>query len=367
MKAFWKIYGAQYQLFRRDLGTVLITFILPIVLGLFFSLIFNTSSQAGMNLTVVDQDGQREARYMIDRLISNARAHKLTIREATQTEALEALRHGKTDGVLIFTKGTSQAISQYEPCTVKIYYDPGRILSSGIARLVVQNIIAEINLYLSEGQKIFTAREFSVGAKQTGQNSLGEFYLPNFLAISFLWFSLFATALPLVKQREDKILLRMGVTPLSPVVFIAATVLWRLSLGIIYSSLFLLVGTFTIKLQVFQHLFLFILAIIVGNLAFIAMGFMIAAISRTTQRAELIAQCFNFGMMFLSGVFFATGMLPPALVKISYLIPLTYLGDLFRQLMAGYQGIVPIWTDFAVLLGSGLVFTGITVKCWRWK
>jgi ABC-2 type transport system permease protein len=83
------------------------------------------------------------------------------------------------------------------------------------------------------------------------------------------------------------------------------------------------------------------------------------------QSADAIAQLFNFGMMFLSGVFFTKEMLPDFFNKISYAIPLTYLADLFRQLMTGYEGSFPIGLDFAVLIGSGILFAGIGLRFFR--
>jgi ABC-2 type transport system permease protein len=371
MKKLGQIYLTQFRLFTRDVPTLVVTLILPLILGLFFSLIFSTSQQQGGNLslTLVDHDGQRETRYMIEEMIKEAGENGLKISLKKETEALNLLRTGKTHAVLFFPEGTSESIIGYEEIEIPVYYDSNQMLS-GIARLIIQNILVEINLRLSQADRVLVSREIPVVSKKNAEQSivgLGQFYLPNFLAISFLWFSLFATAIPLVKEREEKIHLRIGITPLSPTLFIIGTILWRLTLGVINSALFLIMGVFTIKLAVFQNFPLFITAIIIGNLTFIALGYMIAAVSKKIQQAEIIAQLCNFIMMFLSGVFFTSGMLPEIVEKISYVIPLTYLGDMFRQIMVNYQGIVPLWFDLAVLTGSGLLFTGIAVKNWRWQ
>jgi ABC-type polysaccharide/polyol phosphate export permease len=83
--------------------------------------------------------------------------------------------------------------------------------------------------------------------------------------------------------------------------------------------------------------------------------------------AEGIAQVFNFGFLFLSGVFFTAGMLPDAVRRIAEGIPLAYLADLFRQLLVGYPALFPIWLDFAVLGGAGLLFSLLALKTWRWQ
>jgi ABC-type multidrug transport system permease subunit len=50
---------------------------------------------------------------------------------------------------------------------------------------------------------------------------------------------------------------------------------------------------------------------------------------------------------------------------LSYLIPLTYLSDMFRQVITGVTGLLPLWLDALIILGFSAVavmFTGKTFK-----
>jgi ABC-2 type transport system permease protein len=365
MNAFWQILLTQARLFFRDKATLIITIVLPLLLGVFLSMIFSAASMRTINIAVVNGDSGRESKFMMQKLVANVTDPGLKIITAdTLSNALKDIEAGKIDLVIEFPEGTSDSISLGTKTNVTVYYNSASVESSGIARNIAQVIIAELNLGIQQIEKVFTGTFVNISKSD---HSLAEFYIPNFLAISILWLSIFATAIPIVKQRENKVLLRIGTTPVSKAVFMGAVTTWRLLIGVVQSLLFLTVAIVTLKVNVLSMWPLFLAAIVLGNLTFTAMGYMIASFSKTLASAETISQLFNFIFIFLSGVFFTASMLPDIVVKISFALPLTYMADMFRQIMVGYNGMVPLWVDFTVLAGSGLIFSVISLKCWRWN
>ncbi|MCU0285168.1 MAG: ABC transporter permease [Acidobacteria bacterium] len=360
--AFKEIFLSQFKIFFRERITLMITIILPLLLGTFLGLVFSRAETQDVRIIFVDEDHTDITRLMINGIIQGCKDTQLKIQETDKNDALKQLKENKTEGILIFPKDTSLSIMGTKESKVQIYYNPAQAKSMGITRLILGNIISEVNLRLNQSKKLFTVEENAVGAQEV---PLANFYFPNFLAISLLWMSLFATALPLVKQREKGALVQMGVTPLSPTTFMFGTTMCRLFIGLIQCILFITAGFIALKLPVMNNLLLFILAVFIANLCLIFMGYMIAAISKSMQSAEAISQLFNFGLMFLSGIFFTREMLPDFLNKISYILPLTYIADLFRQLMTGYDGIFPLWVNFAVITGSGVIFAVIGRKFFK--
>jgi ABC-2 type transport system permease protein len=182
-----------------------------------------------------------------------------------------------------------------------------------------------------------------------------------------LWLSLFATALPLVKQREGGSLLRISIAPVSKTTFMAAVTLWRMTIGIIQSALFIAVAMLVMGSTGPTRWLPLAACVLLGNLVFTAMGYMIAGLARTVASAEGIAQAFNFGFLFLSGVFFTPQMLPAAVRNIADVVPLAYLADSLRQLLVGYPAAFPLWLDFTVLGGAGFIFSLLALRTWRWQ
>lgn len=364
MRSFWALYIAQVKLYLRDIPVLLISFLLPIVLGIFFGVIFSRTENLNVRLCLVNHDEEAVTESMISLLKKHADSANVSIIVLDEKKAKEDLEKSRVDAVMVLPEGMGRGLRDHEPTELKVYYDPNRNISTGPARQVLSLIVSELNREIIASEKIFSIREEKI--KQT-TDSLGEFYLPNFLAISILWLGLFATSLPLVQQREKLILLRVGLTPLSRSQFIGAMTIWRLTVGLIQSVLFLLAGSVVLHLPFSVNMFATIGIAILGNLVFISLGFLIAAISKTYESAEMICQAVNFPLMFLSGIFFTREMLPDFMNIISFVIPLTYLGDALRQTMTGYTGYFPLWLNIIILGCCGSIFSILSLKLWRWK
>jgi ABC-2 type transport system permease protein len=72
------------------------------------------------------------------------------------------------------------------------------------------------------------------------------------------------------------------------------------------------------------------LYLVLSMVTFLALGFLVAALARTPNAGMAIANIVNMPMMFLGGLFYPTGSMPPALRVIMMANPVTYLADGLR-------------------------------------
>ena len=363
MRKLRAIYLSQARIFTRDKVTVLITVLLPLVLGVFFGYIFGPSASSPMRIIVVNQDAGAAAAGVVDG-ITGQRSDDLTVATDTEQSALRKLKDGEADLVLVVPAGFSDQVAGKTPTTITASVNSGHNVNADVAALAAQAMVADIDQRLSGTDDLVRLRQQDVASKVP---SLAAFYVPNFLAISMLWLSIFATALPLVKQRESGCLLRISIAPVSKATFMAGVTLWRMTVGVIQSALFIAVAMLMMDSADTTRWLPLVACVLLGNLVFTVMGYMIAGLSRSMSAAEGIAQAFNFGFLFLSGVFFTPEMLPGAVRRIADAIPLAYLADLLRQLLVDYPAFFPVWLDFAVLGGAGAIFTLLALKTWRWQ
>ncbi len=99
----------------------------------------------------------------------------------------------------------------------------------------------------------------------------------------------------------------------------------------------------------------------------ISIGYFIVARARTVEAAQPIIQLVQFPMLFLSGIFWPVDFMPAAMRPIINAMPLTYLGDAFRQIMVGATPIHSLWLDAAVL-GTWLVVCMIlAIRLFKWE
>jgi ABC-2 type transport system permease protein len=174
-------------------------------------------------------------------------------------------------------------------------------------------------------------------------------------------------AIPLVADREKKILKRLNATPLHRWQLVGSNVVMRLIIGIIQTIIIVAVGTALFGLQMTGSLLLLSGLVVLGALAFISLGYVIASFAPTEDAANSMTSVVQFPLMFLSGTFFVIDQMPQPLQVVARFLPLTYLSDGLRQVMVNGTAFSPLWFCFAVLVGWTAVCFGISAKFFKWQ
>ena len=169
----------------------------------------------------------------------------------------------------------------------------------------------------------------------------------------------------LARQRDDGILKRLGGTPLRPWTLVGAKVLSAAAVILVQAILMTLVNVLVFKAEIPGNILWSLVVLLVGILAFTAMGFALAGLSRSTDVAGAAARALSLPMQFLCGTLIPLDEMPPLLQSIARALPLTYFvgalrGAVLTGEVAGHA------RDCAVLLGCMAVALVIAVKTFRW-
>jgi len=155
----------------------------------------------------------------------------------------------------------------------------------------------------------------------------------NVLVIGVLGNGFFGAGIRAVVEREQNILRRFKVAPISPIPILGASLTTGLLLFI--PSILL---TFTLARTLYGMTMparpisaLVFLAI--GAVAFRSIGLIVAAVSNSVGESNLLVQCLYMPMMFLSGAMFPSTIMPRWAQTVSQFVPSSYL-------VSGVQGIV---------------------------
>lgn len=364
MRSITALYVANGKEFMRDRMAGFFTLLMPVLFAVFFGVVFSGGDGPRLDLGLVNEDVGVVGQQLASGLTSPEAAKMLNVKMGSRDEVLAALNKGSLDVVLVLPANLTQLVTTGHSADVEVYYDQARQSSAGIGLGVARNLLAEANLRVKGLQPPLVVRERAI---QTAPLRPVDFYIPSQLAMAMLWLGLFGTAAQLVAQREQQVLRRLSASPVPRSHLLAGQVLWRLTVGLMQTAIFVLVGMLALGVRVQGNWLLFVAAAILGALVFVSMGYLIAGLSRTTESSVALAQVLNFPMMFLSGILFELQVLPSYLRPISHVLPATYLGDAFRQLMVGYSALYPLWLDFAVLAGWLVVFVGLGLRFFRWE
>jgi ABC-2 type transport system permease protein len=174
-------------------------------------------------------------------------------------------------------------------------------------------------------------------------------------------------AIPLVGDREKLILKRLAATPLRRWQLVGSNVLMRVLIALTQAVIIVAVGTLLFGVEVVGSLIVVAGFVVLGAMAFLALGYVIASFAKTEDAANGMTSMIQFPMMFLSGAFFQIDQMPQFLQVVARIIPLTYLADALRQVMVGGAAFAPLWVCAAVLLGWLVVCFGIAARKFQWQ
>ncbi|WP_457550316.1 ABC transporter permease [Archaeoglobus sp.] len=107
---------------------------------------------------------------------------------------------------------------------------------------------------------------------------------------------------------------------------------------------------------------LIIVGIVISAFCFSSLGLLFSAYpSNIPATVMMISALIRFPMIFISGIFIPVDRLPFLGRLFAFLSPLTYFTDIARFCL-GLKPFLPIYVDFAVLIGYTLLLFGLSVK-----
>jgi ABC-type multidrug transport system permease subunit len=149
--------------------------------------------------------------------------------------------------------------------------------------------------------------------------------------------------------------------------FGAAQVLSRLLLTVSVTSLIYGVLALLVPFRNEGSVLLLLLIAILGALAMIAFGFMMAARFASEELANGAINLASWPMMLLSGVWFSLEGAPAWLQHVAKVLPLTQMLDAARAVMldgAGFRDVLP---HVGALAFMTALFLGIAAAGFRWR
>ena len=276
---------------------------------------------------------------------------------------LDELRGGDIDAVVLIPAGVETDISKGELVYITVYYDPSQMTSSQIILPVLRQVIDAINIQMTGQPVLF---ELALESIQARELSYIDYLVPGILAMSVLFLGLFGS-LTLVEWREKKVLKRFGATPLHRSTMVTSQVVYRLVLALAQTLIIIAIAFFIFDVQMVGNWFLLLLLVLLGALAFISIGYFAVSRARTVEGAMPIIQIIQFTMLFLSGIFFPVEIMPDFMRPIIAIIPLTYLGDAFRQVMVEATPVYPLMLDIGVLAAWFVICMILAIRLFRWE
>ncbi len=359
MRAFNKLLIASFKQFFRDRTALFFTFAFPLLFMIIFGLVFSGEDNVSYDIGLVNNDTS-EVGIGISQAINNIPIFKVS--QGELSNKLAELRKGDLRAVILIPSDLQSRVSKGELTDITIYYDPSQTTSSQVILPVFGELINKVNRQLTQEPVLFQLTEESI---QSHNLRNIDYLVPGILSMSILFLGLFG-ALPLVDWREKQVLKRFNATPLRRSTLISSQIVHRLALAVLQTLVIIAVAFFVFGVQVVGSWLVLLGLVLLGTLVFVSLGYLVVSRARTVEGAMPIIQLIQFPMLFLSGIFFPVDFMPDFMRPIVEAMPLTFLGDAFRQTMVNATPLHPLSIDIAVLAGWLVVCMVLAIRFFRW-
>lgn len=364
MKAFKSVFLAHYKQFIRDKAALFFTFIFPIMFVLIFGWAFNQSGVQTFKVGIVDEGSPQSSGYIYASLnsiiIDGDKVFDL--KADGSDESLQSLRKGDLDAVIVIPADVDFSLQLKQPVNLQVYHDPSQLSNRQILIPILNQVVDEIDRGIQGNTKLLSLEENSL---QSHKLRYIDYLVPGILGMSLMFTGIFG-GLPIIQQRQARIIKRLGCTPLRRSMLVLGELAFRIILVLLTAGLIILVSRLAFGVQMIGNWGSLFGIVLLGTLVFSCLGYLIAAFVKTEEGAIPIINAITFPMMFLSGTFFEVSNMPSFIEPVVKVLPLTYLGDALRQIMVDGIPLHSMTMDIAVMAVWTVVSLAFTIPFFRW-
>jgi ABC-2 type transport system permease protein len=349
--AFRSLSRAMFRGFVRDRVAMVFSILIPVLFLLLFGAIYKDSGTPRVSVVEVGRvtlldEASAGSHGQLAKVMSISRGRSLAA-------ALADVRAG-TDDAAVLQQGS----------TLVVRYSIADPVTAGVVQAVFSSVVQQAN-QAATGR----AAAFRLTTAQVEDKSLKpiQYLAPGLLGWAIASGATFGAAITLVSWRQNKLLRRLRLAPVSTASIVTARIGVSLAVALIQLAVFLAIATrpyFGLKLT--ASWWMAIPVVLVGTLAFMSIGLLTGAVAKTQQAATAIANLIILPMAFLGGAFIPLDFAPTWIRQVSYVMPLRYLVTGMQNVMARGDGPASALPAIGILLAITAVLTLVSVRVFRW-
>src|SRR5436190_3265453 len=185
--------------------------------------------------------------------------------------------------------------------------------------------------------------------------------------IGILGTGFFGAGMRAVQEREENILRRYKVTPITPVPLLCASIAMGVILYLPTVMLMLFLAHNFFGMAYPTNLFSLVVFVSLGVAAFRSLGLIIAAVVNSSQEANVLIQIVYMPMLLLSGASFPFSAMPTWLQIATQFIPASYLVTGISGILQRGETVAQNSKSVLVLVITIFVALFIATKLFRWE
>ena len=352
------------RLFRDKVG-IFFVFIFPLIFLVIFGSIFNGNDDVSFRIALLNESKTQFASQFVKEIKDN-KVLKVDDEISTIEAAKEKMNRGQLEATIILPTdfGVQQEGKQFPSGQARVLYDQSNEQAGQTLSSVMSDVFKEINQKL-----VPTETPFSAKAESTATKGLTRFdyTFSGILGFTLLSLGIFGPTTVFPRLKQKGVLRRYHTTTLKVWQYFTGNVISNGIIGMIAVAFMFTAALLFFDLNMRGSYFTLASVVLLGTTMLFGIGLSLGGWAKNENQAAQMAHLVTLAMMFLSGVFFPTFLMPEILQNITKFIPLTPIIDSVRLIITENASFADLAPQFAVMAVWTVVIYFIAFKVFRWE
>jgi len=355
----WK----EFLQLRRDPMLLPLVFIQPVLMLLMFGYVVG-SDVTNIPTAVIDQDRSSTSREFVRAFENTGYFEIVTV--TSDESAVRPLMDGNSVQVAILVPtGLQAGLERGEQVPVQIIVDGVDSKTASVASGYASRVIGEFTRRRIERTGLMPeAAGIDARVRVLFNPSLRSVnaMIPSLVAYILMLSSMALMAQAVVRERERGTLEQMFVTPITRGEYLFGKLTPYIMLAIVQIAAVMAVGVLWFRVPFNGNVFVIGGGMLLFMGTTLGLGLIISMFSRNRQQAQQLTMFVLIPTIVLSGFIFPIESMPPAIVPVTYLIPLRYAVIVLRSNFMKGSGLEALWPEFVAMAVFGIAIFGFAVS-----
>jgi ABC-2 type transport system permease protein len=344
---------------RRDSRSLILAFILPLIMVLFFGYAI-TWDVEDLRLAVWDQDGTMASRELTE-VFESSGYFLIVARPNSYREVEEDLSKGRTRAALIIPPGYSRDLAAGEPVPVQLLLDGADANTAIIAQNYAGAIVARHSTQVildGRARPDVAGAETRIWYNETLESR--NMIVPGLVAVVMSIIAAMLTSLTIAREWERGTMEQLASTPVKGVEVVLGKLLPYLAIGVFDVHVVIVTGMFVFDVPFNGDPILLAALSVLFLIGALGVGIFISSVADSQVFAMQAAMVATYlPAILLSGFLFDIAGMPIVLQGITFLIPARYFVVVTRGILLKGVGVASLWPQALAMLIFAVV--GLTL------
>ena len=349
----------------RDVRSVLILIVMPVVLLLLFGYAVTTEVN-NVRVAVLDMSRDELTRKACDRLAANPYV-TLTECAADMRRINELLRRGEADVAVVFGAGFAADVVRQGVADVQLLVDGTEPNQATIRQQYVGQVLAAMRSELAAagtagpGLAVVPVTRMLYNPQQKSEYN----FVPGVIGMILMLVCVMMSSIAIVREKETGTMELLLASPLSPACIVLSKLVPYFVISAFNVATVLLLSRCVLGVPMAGSLPAFLWVTLLYILVALTLGLLVSNLVRTQLAAMVLSVVFIIPTVYLSGLAFPLESMPRVLQCVSAVVPARWFIDAARRLMI--QGVGPgsVMQDVWVMCLMEAVLLAVSLKTFK--